>query len=719
MKLRSAITPVALLVLASATIVYAYAVDRRRISDADRAARRTDVFPSFRVDDAKRIELVHGSERLVLERDAAAAAHGWRITSPRDEPADGAAIDVLLRELEMAMRVRDVPADEAAGLDAPRVHGTIAMGAITYVFALGSDAPRPEGAAYMRIDGEGTFVVGRALAVQLLRGADAYRERTLVPWGTADIARLEVRTPDGRTFAVERAGATFRVAGAGLRADRERVERLFRGLADARADAFLDDATADRATATGARTTTVIIDAKKEGEPRVELLLGDVCPGEPADVVAVRRAPTRAAACVPRVSLESLHVDTTALVDRHPLYARSDEIAELRLAMTDGSTGVDLARRASTWHLRAPEDRDLSADEAESANALAAALSSAEAIDARKPAAGEAFVPRARVTVVRAGGGTEEEVDVAASGGAEGESLARRADDGAMLRLPRAVARRFEPHPVAVRSRAVWRAPFDPGAVVGIAGDCGPSQQRIELRDARTWMMRAPAGFTPDALAVTDLAEAVAHARADAWIAETDDGGFGFGGVGSCSVTLTVGVPDAGDRRATIVFGADGDGGAYARTSEDAAVFVAPAILRGLASHPMIDRRRFRVDTASLARATVVRDGATIVLSRDGDRLLRADGAAGDGGADALEAALGAFSAQTALHTGPAAAGEGFDHPTLEIRADARENAGETRITVGAPTRVDGLDAYFARIAGVDATFAVPKAAVGAVLAVP
>jgi hypothetical protein len=305
----------------------------------------------------------------------------------------------------------------------------------------------------------------------------------------------------------------------------------------------------------------------------------------------------------------------------------------------------------------------------------------------------------AHASVVRAGGGTEEVVDIAAPG-ADGSALARRVDDGAILRLPRSVARRFEPHPVAVRGRAAWRAPFDPGAVSGVADDCGPAAQRLELGDAGSWAMGTPAGYAPDGPMVSELAEAIAHAKADAWIAETDDGTFGLSRPTSCAVTLVLVGPDASLRRATLTFGADGDGGVYARTSDDPAVFVVPHIVRDLASHPMIDRSPFRVDPAGAARVTLLHDGATVVLSRDSDA-----------GTERLAGALAAFAARAAIHLGPATADEGLDHPRLEIRV------GDKRITVGSPTRADEADAYFARVTGVDATFAVPKTTVDAVLA--
>jgi hypothetical protein len=277
----------------------------------------------------------------------------------------------------------------------------------------------------------------------------------------------------------------------------------------------------------------------------------------------------------------------------------------------------------------------------------------------------------------------------------------RRADDGAVLRVTRAVARRFAPHPVALRGRSVWAAAFDAGAVVAVEDTCGPTAQRLELRD-HTWVMRAPAGLPADAVSVADLVGSVAHVRAEAWLAEADDGGFGFEGPGACAVTLTV----DGGRRVSIAFGAAGDGGFYARTLDEPAVFVASAGLREVLAHPAIDRARFRLDAGAGAAATVVHDGVRHVVSAD----------AGD---DRLAVALAGLYAQSALHAGPATAEEGLARPTLEITATTRADGGplvETHLAVGAETEVDGAPAYFARAASLDATFAVPKARVAAIL---
>jgi hypothetical protein len=707
---RSTATSVALVALAAATAAYAYFVDRGAVSDSDREGRRTDVFPSFRVADVTRLEVDHAGEPLVLERDAdAGGAATWTMASPRSEPADPAAVDMLLRELELARRLREVGVNDAAGLDAPRASGTIKVGTLTYRFALGADAPRPEGAAYMRIDGEGTFVIGRSLKVQLLRGADAYRQRTLLAYGASGIARLEVRPASGESFALDREGTTFRVAGRGLRASRAAVDRLMTALANGRVETFIDDAAADRATASPA--FTIAVTPREAGKDRVELRVGGPCPGQPEDVVLVRTAPTRVSACAARALVEALAATTGAdLVDTSPFFAHADEMEELRVEPV-GREGprVDAARRGTGWHERAPVDRDLTSDETDSANALALALAEARGTDVHRAGPDEHFEPRARVTVVRTGGGATEAVELALAG-PDGTALVRRADDGALLRVTRAVARRFAPHPVALRARSLWQTPFDAGSVVALEDTCGPTAQRIELRD-HTWMLRAPAGLPADAVSVADLVGTVAHAKADAWLAEADDGGFGFDGAGACTVMLTLDANagssgDAGGRRVAIVFGAAGDGGFYARTLDDSAVFVASSGLRDVLAHPAIDRSRFRLDGGAGSAVAVVHDGVRHPVSAD----------AGD---DALAAAMAGLYAQAALHAGPASPDEGLAHPTLEIVATTRPDGGapvDMRITIGAPTEVDGAPGYFARAAGLDATFIVPRARIAAIL---
>jgi len=575
---RSAVTPIALIVVAAATVAYAFFVDRAKVSDSERTSRKRDVFPSFRVEEVRRVELSHGSEVLVLERDQDAAA-GWSMTSPRREHADPAAVDALTRDLETAIRVRDVPPDEALGLDSPRVRGKVSLGALEYRFVVGGDAPRPSGAAYMRVDGEGTFVVTHSLAMQLLRSAEAYRDRAVVRYGAGEVSRVELRTSTG-ALVLERAAATFRVADAsGLRASRAAVDHLFTALAEMRAETFVDDATADLATAKP--SLDVVIVPREAGRPRARLLIGGDCAGQTDRVVVVREEPERMSACVARSAALGLGEPPGGFVDGSPIFARPDEIAELRLEPVSGNgPRVDLARRGSGWHERAPDDRDLDGDEVDDANALVAALSSARALEVRRPEAGPPGPARWRATVVRSGSGTTEVVELVAAA-SDGSALARRLDDDAILHLPAPAARRFEPHPVALRSRAIWEPAFDAAEVVAVDDSCGHAHRRIEMRDG-SWTSRMPAGGV-DAAASGDLLGSFAHARADSWVTEIDDGSFGLSGPGACTLVFTIARSDAAASRAGIVLGSKGEGGVYARVVDGAAVMVAPLALREVA----------------------------------------------------------------------------------------------------------------------------------------
>jgi hypothetical protein len=172
----------------------------------------------------------------------------------------------------------------------------------------------------------------------------------------------------------------------------------------------------------------------------------------------------------------------------------------------------------------------------------------------------------------------------------------------------------------------------------------------------------------------------------------------------------------AADRRAGIVFGDAGEGGFYAHAIGDPAVFLAPTVLRDLVTHPAIDRSAFRVDPSTLSSVSLEHGSSRLVLSRAGTDLVRADQVDADAGTDAIAHALSSLYAVATLHPGPAAADEGMNHPTLvlDLATDSRTT---THLTIGAAASVDGIDAYFARARGIDATFLVPKAPVTALLA--
>jgi hypothetical protein len=225
--------------------------------------------------------------------------------------------------------------------------------------------------------------------------------------------------------------------------------------------------------------------------------------------------------------------------------------------------------------------------------------------------------------------------------------------------------------------------------------------------------MRSPSGFQVDAASVVDLAGAIARAKADAWVDEADDGTFGLGQ--GCHVDLVL-AEDGATRTLSVAFGAEGEGGFYARTSTDPAVSVAPKVLREMASRMLLDRSKLRVDLESVASVTLAGAGVRTTLSRSGAHLVRADAQPAD---DKLESALSRLYADSAIHTGPPAASEGFVEPTLRIVVVPSADAGAEAhtIEIGTVAPAESSPMHYARVRGIDASFLVPSAVVEAIKA--
>jgi hypothetical protein len=706
-SLKKHATSIALILVALGVGFYAYFVDRGSVTDTERKRRENDVFPAYRREDVQRVELAAGGVTLAVGRDLKADGGevAWRLTSPRVENADPAAVEKLLGAIEFASIVRKVGPGSAAGLDAPRLWGTLDMGRLVYHFALGGPAPSPEGAAYLRVDGEGTYVVSRDLVTALQKGADAYRERTVVPYLSLDLAKLEVAAAAG-SFTITRVDATsFLLPDLGLRASRDALDRVWSAFAEMRAEAFLDDAEADRATAGPA--FTIRMTPKDAGKPAGELLVGDVCPGHPEDVVVVRKLPTRLSACAPKGVLSGLGIGQAALVDRRLFAAHADEIEELRVESVPAGQRVEIARKGNGWHERAPRDRELERDEAEAATALVNALARAEGTDVARADPKAAFEARARVTVTRAAEGGGDEVVLLGPASVDRGASVRRLADGAVMHLPPDVARKLLPRETAIRARDLFTPPLEGRTPARLAMRCDGVVQEL-ARDNGVWTFHDPKGFAADATTVLQIVDAVARAKAEAWVADADDGTFGFDR-STCRVSLAF-EEDAGERTVGLVFGREGEGGVYARLEGEPGVFVVARSVRQALPRWAIDRTGFRVDQAAITGVTLTRAGKRVVLTRSGAELVLADGGVTDV-AQRVSDALPALSPDEALHPGPPRPDEGLSPPVLDVRIHLAGDGGarDVHFIVGLTGLRNDTRVHYARLDGVDATFAIAE----------
>lgn len=613
-------------------------IDRDEVTEAERSRREDNVFPAWRREDVSRIEIAHEGETILLYKEPGEDG-AWRTSSPREERVDQQAMERLMTTLEFATVVRKVGASAAGsdaqlGLEAPRAAGSVAMGSLRFRFALGAPSPRPEGSSYFRVDDGEPFVASRELTEALLASSDTYRDRTVIPYLSLELARFEVEHPGGG-FAVERSDSRsfdagrpspaplgppltpsseaglrplrFEVEGLGVLASRVALDKVWSALAEMRAEAFPKDADADRLTERP--RLTIRMTSKEQGRPPGELVVGEACPGHPDDVVVLRKQPTRVAACAPKGALEALLAITPeALVDDRPLSFRHDEIEELRLEWLGAEAGasgaapraIELARRGTGFHQREPEDRELTPGEADAVSELLAQIERGAADAVRRGGGPFEAVYRARAR----SGEYEEIVEIGAFPSSPSRAngapdaprvLLRRVRDDARLTVSPAVARRLVPRATTVRSRELLT---DTRRVERVVLRCGAPQELVD--DGSGLRLIEPAGYETDG-SIAQLVDGLFRGKVNAWVADADDGSFGLGADGCRVVVAFAG----GNAPVTVRFGAEGEGGVYGAVDGRPEVFVAPLSLRELARRIYVSRAALRVDPSRIESVRV------------------------------------------------------------------------------------------------------------------
>ncbi|MCA9585221.1 MAG: DUF4340 domain-containing protein [Myxococcales bacterium] len=677
-----------LLVIAAGLAVFLWR-DRDRVTDGERARREGSVFGAWRGEQLSRVELTLTDESIVLERDLAKDSP-WRMVSPRKEPADQASVERLLIALEFAQEARKATPGPELGLDAPRARGTLTMGGLVIRFALGAPSPRPEGSAYMQVDGQAPVVVSKDFAETLLQASDAYRDRTVVPYLSLDLARFESRPKGLPGFTLEHTEArSFRVVGSGVRASRAALDRVWGSLAEMRAEQFPKDVDAEKLL--GEPEVVLVMTPKDGSKPTAELALGGSCPGHPAEIVVVRRRPSPLVACAPRTVLPGFRMGADVLVDRGAFTFHADEIEELRLERLHGPDAgaaprvIEIARRGTGFHLREPDDRDLSTEESDAANDLVAALVEAQAESAKAGDAGTQAL-EAEVRVTARSGERQQVLELGALSG--GAVRAKRVADGAELSFDAHTAALFAPRATAIVPRRVVR---DARPVKRVLARCGVPQDIADT--GAGFALVEPRGFDVDATAVTQLVDALTRGKIDRWLADRDDGSFGIDpGASGCHLTLGL----EGGATITVRLGEVGSHGVYGNVSDGGYVFVAPASFRALAQTLFVSRAYTRVDELVTGLRVETRAGARRV----------------DPVSEGTREALASLSADDVRALGPPPAWAGAPAIKLVVSV-ARDGGAAQRVISFADVDAGAREA---RVDGVGATFVVSDKKVERVL---
>jgi len=637
-------TTIVLLLVAVVVGVWVW-LDRDKVTEGERSRRENNVFTAWRREEVSRLEIAHEGETLVLERDAK-GDKPWRMTSPRTERVDQAAAERLMTTLEFATVVRKVAdpsgkvndADKVLlGFEAPRAVGSVTMGTLVFHFTLGGPSPRPEGSGYLRVGDGAPFVASKELTDALLAHSDTYRDRTVVPYLSLELASFEVKHPGGGFVVQRRDERSFTIQGLGIGASRSALDKVWGALAEMRAEAFPKDADAERLTANP--VLTILMTPKEAGKAAGELVVGEACPGHPDDVVVLRKQPTRVAACAPKGAIDALlAIEPLMLVDKKPFSFRHDEIEELRLeslvggaldaGKTSGDAGVaprviEVARRGTGFHQREPEDRELTTEEADAVSELLSLVELGAADEVRPGSEGGPFTPIARARV-RAGDHDEVvEIGPFASlgealrrgsaidgAGARAGVVLRRVRDDARLVVAPEIARRLVPRATTTRPRTLLD---ETRRVERVVLRCGTAQELVD--EGSGLKLVEPTGYETDG-SIVQLVDGLVRGKVLAWVADADDGSFGLGphdtpgdASGPCRVVLAF-----ADRKApaTVRFGAEGEGGIYGTIDGRPEVFVAPLALHELAKRIYVSHATLRVSLEKSESVKVIARGKPV-----------------------------------------------------------------------------------------------------------
>lgn len=315
---------------------YVLAIDRHKPSTAEQASRLGMLIRVWQPDDITRVTIdrrtPQGTEHIQLVREG----DRWKLTSPRVANASHLAVLPLLESIRGARSERAVgqagPSEKAQfGLDAPRVRVEVAMKGTVIKLAVGNDATTGSASAptadagprsaYLELspygdDPGGVFVVSADLIGALDRGADAYREPSLVAQEkSTNFRHLEIRSAAGGEVVLDKAPfGTWRLAkgvpSAPIRVDVDVFNGLAQTLGDLKADPFAPD---DTVIDTSKGGTIDIL--QKDGMPEVHVAWGGPCPADPKLVVVQMRAPEKATGCVARLVIDGLERPTAQWVD--------------------------------------------------------------------------------------------------------------------------------------------------------------------------------------------------------------------------------------------------------------------------------------------------------------------------------------------------------------------------------------------------------------------
>jgi hypothetical protein len=684
----------ALVALALGTLGVVWAT-REAPTTAELTARKNKLLPDFRKEQVSRLVLSQDGRELQLD---ATTPGEFRIVKPWPERADVATVSQLLGSLDLASTLRsaqDVSTAQAQlGPGALRIR--VEMGNKSATLALGGPAPSPTGARYAEVTCDGVsrrYVVTAGVAAELGLPFDKFREPRLLEYGRSELAKISLRQDKDELELSQGEHAAFFVELGGSRelASRDLVERLLTAFARLSTEHFVEADDARKALAGSTLHATLTLTDKQA--PPVTLAFG-TCPSDPAEALVLREQAGRGprAGCISAEVAAALRVGSAEARLDGAFAARVDEVEELRISQ--GAQKLELARKDRGFLLRAPSNTEVPLD---SGNARISAILAAKGQRPTAPNLAELGLSPSQGDVsIQIAGANEaahrSERVLVGKQRPNGGVCVQRVADQVVLCFDAEAAHAFEPDATLLKGLNLFR--FAPSELQTFTLDAKGLRQTVRRSPEGSYTLEEPKGFKHDGSLVADAVQTLGTLQAVRWVPGGDPASFGLEPPRlRVSITLAEG---AGSRE--LVVGAPTPGGFFARASTDPGVFVLSRANLDMLATPLIERALLPVPEAELVGIQLESGGRTAQVTRADARWQ------GDLSDEVVEAIL-ALKAEQTVHLGAETAAEGLARPSVTVRFTAK-NGQQFRLRVGANDTLAESPIAYARLDGVDATFA-------------
>ncbi|HEY4103734.1 MAG TPA: DUF4340 domain-containing protein [Polyangiaceae bacterium] len=688
----------------------------------DTEGREQNLFPVFRVEDVKSLELSANGQQIALEREVAkdGGAASFLLTRPVKELADATTAEKFLDGLANAKALRPVAegtSQSTLTLDKPGARIVLHTTQLDYELDVGGAAPAPSGARYVAVRSAGAppkiFLVGKSTAEDLSFELDAFRRRSIVSIGQSDVTRVGIKSPKLDLALARGKGKMFFVEGVhALCADRDTVTSLFFQFDRMSATRFLPNREAAAALADNPAHFSL---EAKDPAASVRFDFGGACPGDETQAVVVRAAPSAQSACTSRELDATLALSRDAFVDKHAFSLHADEVEELDIA-SDGENKFRLVRKGTGFVLHAKTESDVTL---EAGNGKITDLLEARGTILENPKLGELGLEPAKLTVaLHSSAGRDEDVsdEVVRVGNrtSTGDLYVYRETDGAALQIPRDHARAFALDSTLLYPKRLTE--FGPSSFISAEIERRAGREILSRQDGGALELTSPKGFIADAALSAEVVRALGALEAERFVADNDDGSFGFSH-SPLRVHFAFKTETNPKLEHTLRFGDETALGVYATLDEAGPVFVLPRDVEETLDTLLVNRMPFSLDAAMFSSFTLASAGKNFRFVRHGDHFEQTP--AGNFPADKLADLLEAISnlrPEAALHTGPPEPAEGLAKPILTLQITPQNAAPET-LTFGAGDSFRDTSIFYLRLSGVDATFVIAQNKVRPLLA--